>query len=153
MTNLSLFEKNIYNIYLKTVRKNKGFTPRKKFDNFNDEKYVLLKKISKTLKNKKIDPIIFINAPYQLHSEKYVPFEFYNTFGAISTYKKYTQQIELTIPDHKFNITKLRNSYKFIYEKCNENNIKKCNDYLSLQNGIYPNFIFHTYFPPHIFIL
>ena len=64
----------IYNIFLKTSRDKKGFTPRKDFKTLDDTKYVLLKKISNTLKNKKIDPIIFFNAPYKLHSEKYVSF-------------------------------------------------------------------------------
>ena len=54
MNELSMFEKTIYNTYLKTSRNKKGFTPRKDFKNLDDEKYVLLKKISQTLKNKKI---------------------------------------------------------------------------------------------------
>ena len=136
-----MFERTIYNTYLKTVRNKKGFTPRKNFNNLDDEKYVLLKKISQTLKNKKIDPHIFFNAPYQLHSEKYVPLKFYSTFGAISIYKKYTQEIELTTPDHQFNITKLRSSFKFIYDMCIEHNLTNCNEYLDVQSGVYPNFI------------
>jgi len=141
MTKLSFFEQSIYNVYLKAQRNKKGFTPRKNFDNLNDEKYVLLKKISQILKNKKIDPTIFFNAPYKLHSEESVPLKFYSTFGAISTYKKYIQDIELTDPDHTFNIVRLRNSFKFIYDKCNKNNIKTCADYFKIQNGIYPDFI------------
>ena len=141
MNELSFLEQTTYNTFLKASRLKKGFTPRKDFSNLNNETYVLLKKISKILKNKNIDPIIFFNAPYELYSEKYVPLKFYSTFGAISAYRKYVEEIELTDADHPFNITKLRNSYKFIYDKCNKNNIKKCNDYLSLQNGIYPNFI------------
>ena len=54
-TQLSVYEQNIYNTYLKTTRTHKGFTPRKNFKNLDDEKFVLLKKVSKTLKNKKID--------------------------------------------------------------------------------------------------
>ena len=141
MSTLSMFEKNIYNMYLKTSRNKKGFTPRKDFQKLDDTKYTLLKKISNILKNKKIDPIIFFNAPYQLHSEKYVPLEFYSTFNAISTYKKYTTEIELTNPDHQFNITRLRNSFKFIYDTCVERNLTNCNQYLDAQSGIYPDFI------------
>jgi len=141
MSKLSMAEQAIYNTYLKTVRNKKGFTPRKNFNNLDDEKYVLLKRISQTLKNKKIDPHIFFNAPYQLHSEKYVPLKFYSTFGAISIYKKYIQEIELTTPDHKFNITKLRNGFKFIYDKCVEHELTDCKNYLNIQEGIYPNFI------------
>ena len=141
MSELSVFEQAIYNTYLKTARNKKGFTPRKNFKNLDDEKYVLLKRISQTLKNKKIDPNIFFNAPYQLHSEKYVPLKFYSTFRAVSTYKKYTQEIELTIPDHTFNLTKLRNGFKFIYDKCVEHRLTDCRDYLNIQNGVYPDLI------------
>ena len=141
MNELSMFEKNIYNIFLKTSRDKKGFTPRKDFKKLDDTKYVLLKKISTTLRNKKIDPIIFFNAPYKLHSEKYVPLDFYSTFNAISTYKKYTMDIELTNPDHQFNITRLRNSFKFIYDTCITHNLTSCHEYLDIQSGIYPNFI------------
>ena len=141
MNKLSVFEKNIYNIYLKTSRNKKGFTPRKNFDKLDDTQYVTLKKISHTLKNKNIDPIIFFNAPYKLYSEKYVPLNFYSTFNAISTYKKYTTEIELTKPDHEFNIIKLRNSFKFVYENCIKHKLTTCNQYLNIQSGIYPNFI------------
>ena len=116
MNTLSMFEQNIYNMYLKAARNKKGFTPRKDFQKLDDTKYTLLKKISHILKNKKIDPVIFFNAPYKLHLEKYVPLDFYGTFSAISTYRKYTTEIELTKPDHQFNITRLRNSFKFIYD-------------------------------------
>jgi hypothetical protein len=141
MNELSIFEKNIYNIYLKTTRDKKGFTPRKDFQKLDDTRYVLLKKISHTLKNKKIDPTIFFNAPYKLHSEKYVPLDFYSTFTAISTYKKYITEIELTNPDHQFNIIRLRNGFKFIYDICVEHNLTSCNEYLDVQSGIYPDFI------------
>ena len=141
MNTVSVFEQNIYNTYLKITRINKGYTPRKNFKNLDEEKYVLLKKVSKTLKNKKIDPVMFFNAPYQMHSEKHVPFKFYSTFNAISIYKKYIQEIELTEPDHLFNVNNLRNSFKFIYDKCVQNNITSCKNYINLQNGLYPDFI------------
>lgn len=141
MNELTLFEKNIYNTYLKVSRSNKGFKPRQNFNNFDDTKYVLLKKISKTLKNKKIDPILFFKAPYNMYSEEFVPLDYYSTFKAISTYRKYTTEIELTKPDDQFNINKLRNSMKFVYEKCGDNNLKSCRDYLDLQSGLYPDFI------------
>ena len=83
---LSLYEQKIYNTFLKTTRQQKGFTPRKNFKNLDNEQYVLIKKVSKTLKNKKINPDLFFDAPYQLHAEKYVPLKFYSTFNAISTY-------------------------------------------------------------------
>lgn len=138
---LSLYEQNVYNTYLKITRNNKGFTPRKNFKNINNETFVLIKKVSKTLKNKKIDTDLFFLAPYKLYSEEFVPFKFYSSFGAISTYRKYVEEIELTNADHPFNITKLRNSMKHIYQQCTDNNIKSCKEYLNLQKGIYPNYI------------
>ena len=141
MNELSLFEKNIYNTYLKVSRETKGYKPRKNFNNLDDAKYVLLKKISKTLRNRKIDPILFFKAPYNMYTEQFVPLDYYGTFKAISTYKKYTTEIELTKPDDPFNITRLRNSFKFVYQKCAENNLSTCKEYLDLQSGIYPDFI------------
>lgn len=143
MTNpqLSVYEQNIYNAYLKTVRLNKGYTPRKNFNNLDDEKYVLIKRVSKTLKNKKIDPELFFSAPYKLYLEKHVPLKYYSTFGAVSTYRKYIEEIELTDADHSFNITNLRNSMKHIYQECANNNIKTCKGYLDIQKGIYPQYI------------
>jgi len=138
---LTCYEQTVYNIFLKSSRRGKGFTPRKKFNNIQDETYVAVKKIAKTLKNKKIDPEIFFNAPYLMYEEKYVPLKHYSTFSAISTYRKYTQQLQLTKPDDDFNITQLRNSMKFIYIQCVDNNILVANEYLNVQNGIYPNFI------------
>ena len=138
---LSLYEQTVYNAYLKITRLNKGFTPRKNFNNLSNENFVLIKKVSKTLKNKKIDTDLFFLAPYKLYSEKFVPLKFYSSFGAISTYRKYVEEIELTDADHPFNITKLRDSMKYIYQQCTDSNIKSCKEYLNLQKGIYPNYI------------
>ena len=138
---LSSYEKNIYNIYLKTSRESKGYTPRKNFDNLKEDVYVNLKKISKTLYNKKIDPYIFFKAPYELYNEKFINFEYYSTFAAVSTYRKHIEQIELTDPDNQYNINKLRDSMKFIYQTCADNKKNSAYDYLKLQRGIYPNYI------------
>ena len=138
---LSIYEQNIYNAYLKTTRRNKGFTPRRNFNKLDSEKYVLIKKVSKTIRNKKIDVDLFFKAPYELYSEKYVPLKFYSTFNAVSTYRKYVEELELTNADHPFNVTRLRESMKYIYQQCADNNIKSCKEYLDLQKGIYPNYI------------
>tara|TARA_Y100001963_G_C6777051_1_gene447886 strand:- start:165 stop:818 length:654 start_codon:yes stop_codon:yes gene_type:complete len=138
---LTKYEENIYNCFLKSSRKNKGYTPRKNFKNLDDEKYVIIKKISKTLKNKKIDPQLFFDAPYKLHNENFINFKYFSTFAAIRSYRTYTEQLELTDPDNLFNITRLRNSMKFIYQECIDNNLDKTSDYLQVQKGIYPNYI------------
>jgi len=138
---LSIYEQNIYNAYLKTTRRNKGFTPRRDFNKLDSEKYVLIKKVSKTIRSKKIDVDLFFKAPYELYSEKYVPLKFYSTFNAVSTYRKYVEELELTNADHPFNVTRLRESMKYIYQQCADNNIKSCKEYLDLQKGIYPNYI------------
>lgn len=138
---ISQYEQNIYNHFLKTSRQGKGYRPRKDFNNFPDEKYVILKKICNVLKNKKIEPELFFEAPYSMYNEKFVDFKYFSTFAAISSYKKYIEQIELTDTDNNYNITRLRESMKFIYEKCRNNNLKNCSDYLNLQHGVYPDYI------------
>ena len=70
-----------------------------------------------------------------------MPLDFYSSFNAISTYKKYVTELELTEPDHEFNIVKLRDSFKFIYDTCVKNNLTTCNEYLQVESGMYPNFI------------
>jgi hypothetical protein len=97
--------------------------------------------VSKTIRSKKIDVDLFFKAPYELYSEKYVPLKFYSTFNAVSTYRKYVEELELTNADHPFNVTRLRESMKYIYQQCADNNIKSCKEYLDLQKGIYPNYI------------
>ena len=109
--NLTIQEQHTYNTYLKSTRKNKGFTPRKNFDDIEDEKYIAIKKISATLRNKKIDPILFFEAPYIMHSERFVPLSYYSTFPAISVYRKYVREIELTKPDAEFNFG--QNAFRF----------------------------------------
>jgi len=139
--NLTIQEQHIYNTYLKSTRKNKGFTPRKNFSNLEDEKYIAIKKIANSLKNKKIDPDLFFKAPYIMHRESFVPLSYYSTFPAISAYRKYIREIQLTKPDDEFNIKQLRNSFKFIYSQCVENNISKVEKYLELKKVMYPAFL------------
>ena len=139
--NLTVQEQHTYNTYLKSTRKNKGFTPRKNFDDIEDEKYIAIKKISATLRNKKIDPILFFEAPYIMHSERFVPLSYYSTFPAISVYRKYVREIQLTKPDAEFNIKQLRNSFKFIYEQCVKNDISIVEKYLEINKGMYPAFL------------
>ena len=141
MSQLSVYEKNIYNTYLKVSRSGKGFRYRKNFDNISDEKYTYLKKISHILRNKKIDPIMYFTAPYKIYSEEFIDLKYFTTFNAISSYKKYIESIQLTQPNHAHNITQLRNSFKHIYQVCFDKNLKNCADYLKIEKGLYPQFI------------
>ena len=84
---------------------------------------------------------MFFDAPYQIYDDRYIDLKFYSTFAAISAYRKYIQQIELTEPDNVYNLNRLRESIKFIYEKCKNNNLSSIQDYLTLQTGIYPDFL------------
>jgi len=138
---LTRYEQNIYNCFLKSSRKGKGYTPRKNFEKLEDEKYVIIKKISKTLTDKKIDPQLFFDAPYILYNDNFINFKYFSTFAAIRAYRTYTEQLELTDPDNIFNITRLRNSMKYIYQECVDNNLNNTANYLQLQKGIYPNYI------------
>lgn len=141
MSKLSIYEQNIYNTFLKVSRAGKGFRYRKNFDNISDEKYTYIKKISHILNNKKIDPYMFFTAPYEMYAEQYVDLKFYTTFGAISSYKKYLETLQLTKPDDSYNIRQLRNSFKHIYQECIDNNLSNSKDYLTLQKGLYPQYI------------
>jgi len=141
MSKLSIYEQNIYNTFLKVSRAGKGFRYRKNFDNISDEKYTYIKKISHILNNKKIDPYMFFTAPYEMYAEQYVDLKFYTTFGAISSYKKYLETLQLTKPDHSYNISQLRNSFKHIYQECFDKNLSSSKDYLTIQKGLYPQYI------------
>jgi len=138
---LSTYEENIYNTFLKISRRGKGFRYRKNFDNLSDEKFTYIKKISNILSNKKIDPQMFFTAPYELYSEEYIDLKYFTTFGAISSYKKYLENLQLTEPDHIYNITQLRNSFKHIYQICSDNNLTNCKQYLNIEKGLYPQYI------------
>jgi hypothetical protein len=141
MTELSVYEQNIYNTFLKVSRDGKGFRYRKNFDNLSDEKFTYIKKISHILSNKKIDPHMYFTAPYKMYSEEYINLKFFTTFNAISSYKKYIESIQLTEPDHNYNITQLRNSFKHIFQVCFDRKLKDCNDYLKIEKGLYPQYI------------
>ena len=141
MSKLSIYEQNIYNTFLKVSRDGKGFRYRKNFDNISDEKYTYIKKISHVLSNKKIDPYMFFTAPYKLYAEEYIDLKYFTTFNAISSYKKYLENLQLTEPDHSYNITQLRDSFKHIYQVCFDNNLSTCKEYLKLQKGLYPQYI------------
>lgn len=138
---LTTQEKNIYNYYLSTLRRGEGYTPRRDFNNFSSEKTVLLKKISKIIREKNISPKMFFDAPFYVWGEKQTNLQFYSTFKAISAYKTYISSIELTEPDHEHNCIALKNSFKHIYDVCNEHKIMNVRDYMLLQSGIYPRFI------------
>lgn len=141
MSKLSVYEQNIYNTFLKVSREGKGFRYRKNFNNISDEKYNYIKKISHVLSNKKIDPLMFFTAPYKLYAEEYIDLKYFTTFGAISSYKKYLENLQLTDPDHSYNINVLRNSFKHIYQVCFDNNLSTCKEYLTVEKGLYPQYI------------
>ena len=141
MNELSVYERNIYNTFLKISRSGKGFRVRKNFDNLSDEKFTYIKKISHVLSNKKIDPEIYFTAPYKMYSEEYINLKFFTSFNAIRCYKKYIESIQLTEPDHNYNITQLRNSFKHIYQTCLDQNINTCANYLKIEKGLYPQYI------------
>ena len=55
--------------------------------------------------------------------------------------EKYLQNLQLTEPDHSYNLTQLRNSFKYIYQICSDNKLSTCKDYLKLHKGLYPQYI------------
>lgn len=120
-------EKYIYNCYLETSRKlnDKPFRYRKDFDNFEDkEEYVYVNKLAKFFnKFENINIKDFFEAPYFVYNEKYFDLKFFITQKAIKAYTVYETKFLLETPDHEQVLEKIKDSYKFIYKFCKENNI------------------------------
>lgn len=138
---LSEFEKNIYNEYLKAQRKNKPFNARKKFDDLNDETFVVLKQLGSffasfpSIKIKDFFDAGFLDNEFQ-------PIAFFKTMRAIKTYRLYVEQ-KLTEVDEEWVLNFIKESLLFIFSFCKQNNVNT-RDYLNLvaPSGI-PWFIIH----------
>lgn len=141
---LSKFEEYIYNKYLKLSRNGKPFKYRKDFSKISDEIVVYLNKISKFLDTyKTVDLDTFLEAPFKIYeNEGYVPLQFYCTQKARKAYTIYKQQKQLQYVDSDEHINKLKESLKFVYKFCKENN-KKVSEYLTIENQSYPIFLQH----------
>jgi|TARA_R100000482_G_C5130963_1_gene151863 hypothetical protein len=138
-------EKNIYNLFLATNKRinNKPFKYRKNFDNFEDEKYVYINRLSsffKKFNHIKIED--FFEAPYFVYGEKYFDLKFYCTQKAIKTYSLYHDRFLLNNPDSEQTIEKVKSSLIFIQEYCKDKNLK-LEDYITFKEQTYNIFLKH----------
>lgn len=120
-------EKTIYNSHLATSRKvqKKPFKIKKNFDDLDENKTVILQKLSRFFdeyKNLNIDA--FFLAPHKVYEESdYYPLDFYLTRKAIRCYTQYVKQLEIQDPDHPESLDRLKKSLKFIFGYCKENGL------------------------------
>ena len=138
-------EKVIYNNFLEVSKKinNKPVRYRKNFDNFPDENYIIVSKLSNFFyKFKHLKIKDFFEAPYFVYDENYFDLKFYLSPKAIKAYTLYNDKFLLNNPDNVNTLSKMQESIKFIYNYCKENNIN-IKDYLAVKEGEYNVFMKH----------
>ena len=138
-------EKIIYNNFLEVSKKvnNKPVKYRKNFDNFPDENYIIVSKLSNFFyKFKHLKIKDFFEAPYFVYDENYFDLKFYLSPKAIKAYTLYNDKFLLNNPDNVNTLSKMQESIKFIYNYCKENNIN-IKDYLAVKEGEYNVFMKH----------
>lgn len=143
---LSQFEEHIYNIFLKTQRQqnNKPYKTRKNFQNLEDHKKVLLKKLSCFFhKFKHLDVEKFFIAPYSVYrDETYFDLQYFTTLKAIKAYALYQAQQSALDPDTPEQLINIQQSLIFLNNFCRDNNILLQN-YITTILGTQPAFLLH----------
>jgi hypothetical protein len=144
---LSNFEQTIYNTYLKISRQalNKPYTIRKKFDNFPDEKYILIKKISSVLQNNKHIVIEdFFKAPYEVYKEDTDVFDlnFYISQRAFKAYSTFIKKINDLDIDCIEILERVKSSLLYIKNYCIDHKLTY-QQYINEINGQLPLFVSH----------
>ena len=90
------FEKLIYNNFLEVSKRinNKPLRYRKNFDNFSDENYVYINKLSIFFKKfNHINIKDFFEAPYFVYNDNYYDLKFYLSHRAIQSYTLYNSNL------------------------------------------------------------
>jgi hypothetical protein len=123
LNTLTKHEENIYNCYLKAVRKGKPYQPRKDFSNITPTILLSLKKLNAFFtKFKHINPDDFFNAPSLLYPDENIPtLNFFITRAAIRTYSLSIKKQEDESPEKQ--IEKIKESFHFIAMFCLKNKI------------------------------
>ncbi len=138
-------EKVIYNNFLEVSKKvnNKPVKYRKNFDNFPDENYIIVSKLSRFFnKFKHLKIKDFFEAPYFVYGENYFDLKFYLSPKAIKAYTLYNDKFLLNNPDDEKTLLKMQSSVKYIYDYCKKNNIQ-IEKYLTIKEGEYNVFLKH----------
>ena len=139
------FEKIIYNNFLEVSKKvnNRPVKYRKDFNNFPDDKYIFINKLSSFFN--KFDNIKikdFFEAPYFVYGENYFDLKFYLSQKAIKAYTLYNDNYILNNPDSINTLNKLKESVSFIYKYCKDKKIE-LKDYLNYKEGDFNVFLKH----------
>lgn len=120
-------EKYIYNCYLGTSRKlnNKPFTYRKNFEDFDEKpEYIAVTKLNAFFsKFPNINIKDFFEAPFFVYDDKLFDLNFFTSQKAIKAYTIYQTKFLPENPDHDQTLTKIKDSFGFIYKFCKEKNI------------------------------
>ncbi len=144
-------EKQIYNTFLEVSKKinDKPFRYRKNFEKFDDEKFIIVNKLSNFFRKfEHINVKDFIEAPYFVYNENYFDLKFYLSPKAIKTYTLYHDNYLLNNPDSDQTLTKIKESFDFIKEYCKTHNIhlkeyiNYC-EHLSGNGSVYNTFLTH----------
>ena len=121
-------EKYIYNCYLETSRKlnNQPFRYRKNFDSFEEkEEYPYIVKLAQFFNRfPNINIKDFFEAPFFVYDDKHVEVKFYTSQKAIKAYTIYESKFLVDTPDHPQTLVKIKDSFVFIRDYCNEKQIK-----------------------------
>lgn len=135
-------EKNIYNLYIKTLRGSQGqpYRLRKNFDTF--EENVNYPKVHKVANLFKSCPHISLDdyfiAPYKVYSldddTSVYTLDFYASMKALGCYKRYMEIKELANPDESHQIDFIKSSFQFILKFCLQHNIT-FDEYLEYKTG------------------
>lgn len=134
MTNITDFEKRIYNCYLKNFRKGQPYKARQDFSNLEPNVSAYLQKISYFLKKyNHIDCEEYFESFNVLHpNEKYPPLNHFISRSALKTYALYKKQQEDRNPEKQ--LDKIKESMRFIGLYCINNNIP-LHKYLNFKVG------------------
>lgn len=123
-------EKQIYNIYLRTLRLSQGkpFRLRKDFTSFEDNhNYPNIHKVSNLLgRCPHISITDYFRAPYEVYNnteEDVYTLDFYASRKALGCYKRYMSIKEMEDPDEDHQLDFIRASLGFILKYCLDNKI------------------------------
>jgi hypothetical protein len=139
---LNYTEQSIYNTYLKILRADQPYQPRKNFNNLPLEVKVNLNKLNNFFnKFPHISQEDFFKAPLELHpTEKLPPLKFYTTRPAIRLYTLYHKQLQNQTPDKQ--LDKIKQGLHFIAKFCLHHKIP-LEKYNSFKIGAMPAWMQH----------
>lgn len=118
----------IYNAHLRAsrVHRDKPFSPRKDFKDFDAGKTVHLKRIHNLLSRyDHISMDQYFAAPYKLYPEtEYFDLQFFAGMGAVKSFTLYMKALQELPPDSDYQMEQIKNSLRFIAKFCVDNKIE-----------------------------